>query len=75
VHEVHSKRPSAAMARLTPLIVTKKIFLAVNGLVCQLMVTDFYVVTPLCTWLVYKGLLSFLLIHPTSIRLLRFLPV
>jgi hypothetical protein len=31
--------PSAAMARLTPLIITKEIFLAVNGLVCQLMVT------------------------------------
>jgi hypothetical protein len=30
---------SAAMARLTPLIVTKEMFLAVNGLVCQPMVT------------------------------------
>jgi hypothetical protein len=31
--------PSAAMARLTLLIVTKYIFFAVNGLVCQMMVT------------------------------------
>jgi hypothetical protein len=45
------------MARLTPLLITKNIFLAVNGLVCQPMVT------PLWTCLVLQGLIVFLLIQ------------